>query len=198
MREPSSLTAQTSVGPPATFSSELLKGLILTVTVTFSVFEVEGDADEEGVDAESWYWAALATDVARIEWSWVARGGSTGFGEETEILRMPLAAICPGGASEDAVEEEGLGICCWRLGERDAQVATEEEDEGEENIEVRPEGFGEVAREDEGERERDEDEEEWGMPSLSATDLSMEEWIEVGGRKEGRREERRGEDRGRE
>ena len=52
MRDPSSLTAQTSVGPPATFSSELLKGLILTVTVTFSVLEVEVEV-EAGVETGS-------------------------------------------------------------------------------------------------------------------------------------------------
>lgn len=39
--EPSSSTPHTSVSPPATLSSELLKGRIRTVTVIFSVLEAD-------------------------------------------------------------------------------------------------------------------------------------------------------------
>lgn len=42
MLDPASPTVQTSVGPPATLSSEDEKGRIRTVTVTFSVFEPPG------------------------------------------------------------------------------------------------------------------------------------------------------------
>ena len=116
MLDPVSPTVQTSVGPPATLSSDDEKGRIRTVTVTFSVFDpdVEGAA-VAGAVLVIGVAVGVVAGVERAEecgsrwdcscwceaWAtcWVAKGGDTGLvfvgvGVETEILRR-LLCCCP-------------------------------------------------------------------------------------------------------
>lgn len=111
MLDPVSPTVQTSVGPPATLSSDEEKGRMRTVTVTFSVFEPPGGFAVAGVEA-----AAAVEVVAAVVGAeecgsrceveageacaacWVANGGNTGLamvvGVDTEILRRLV--VVPG------------------------------------------------------------------------------------------------------